>query len=300
MPSDFFNYGPLDWRLNCSFITLISKKEDSCTPKDFRLLNLIESAYKIISKLLAERLKSVMPILISDFQGAFISDKQILDGAFIANEGVNNILKYKKPGSAERFKPTKGLRKGDSISSYLFLLVVEILSMLMNYAVETGQIHGFEVAETGNVISHLQFADDILIFLDATSDEVTKIFIILFIFETLTGMKLKLEISVGVDEVVEVLAKELGYKTEKLPIKYLDLPIGASSRNTSVWDYVLERMEMKLATWKRKYLNKAGRLVLIKNYLSSLPIYFLSLFHLPVIVEKKMIALMRNFLWGYV
>lgn len=79
MLDDFVRFGSLDWRLNCSFITLIPKKEDPCTPKDFRPLSLIGS-------------------LISDFQGAFINDRQILDGVLISNECVDSRLKSKMPG----------------------------------------------------------------------------------------------------------------------------------------------------------------------------------------------------------
>ncbi|XP_026452018.1 uncharacterized protein LOC113352412 [Papaver somniferum] len=183
-------FGALYWRLNDSFITLIPKKEDSCTPKDFGPLNLIGSAYKIISEVLSERLKSVMPLLISDYQWDFINNIKILDGVLIANECVDSRVKSKKP---------------------------EILSKLMNDGVERGQIQGFRVADTGTMISHLQFADDNIIFLNATSsDEVTRLFIILSIFKALTGMKMNLKksimVSIGVDEVIVVLAKELGAK----------------------------------------------------------------------------------------
>ncbi|XP_026416718.1 uncharacterized protein LOC113312180 [Papaver somniferum] len=153
--------------------------------------------------------------------------------------------------STEKFKPEKGLRQGDSLSPYLFLMVVEILSKLMNDAVERGQLSGFKVADTGTVISHLQFADDTLIFLNANSDKVTRLFIILSILEALTGMRLNLEkstmISVGADDVIEVLAKELGCKTKNLSIKYLGLPIGVSSRFKWVWKY----SRQKKVLWRR-------------------------------------------------
>lgn len=82
-----------------------------------------------------------------------------------------------------------------------------------------------------------------------------------------------------------------------LLIKYLGLPVGATARCTSVWDDVIRRMKEKLAAWKKKFLSKAGRLVLIRSCLSSLPIYFLSLIHMPAIVELKLTRLMRKFLW---
>ncbi|XP_026398504.1 uncharacterized protein LOC113294330 [Papaver somniferum] len=59
-------------------------------------------------------------------------------------------------------------------------------------------------------------------------------------------------ISVGADGVVKDLALELGCKVEQLPIKYLGLPLGATARCASVWDEVVQRMEVKLASWKKK------------------------------------------------
>ncbi|XP_026459357.1 uncharacterized protein LOC113360019 [Papaver somniferum] len=163
--------------------------------------------------------------------------------------------------------------------------------MLTNEAVQKGQIYGFQVADEGTVISH---------FIDANMEEVQRLFIILSMFEVLTGMKLNLEkstmVSVGADGVIDLMDKELGCKTESLPIKYLGIPIGTFFRNNSV----VERVKLKLASWNKKFLNKAGRLVLTKHCLSSLPIYFLSLFNMPVSVEKQLIKLMRKFLWGVV
>ncbi|XP_026383675.1 uncharacterized protein LOC113279185 [Papaver somniferum] len=282
----------------------------STVKEDF--MNLVKDFHRILSKLLANRLKKVMLVLISDFQGAIIHGKQILDGVLIANECVDSRLKARKPGilwkinmekafdnvnwqglftilqkhdfgvkwiswikwcvtsthlsllvnggSTENFKPSKGLRQGDSLSPYLFLLVVEILSKLINDAVERCQIYGFKVVDHDKSIM----------------------------------------ISVGADGVIDALARELGCKTEILSFTYLGMPIGAHWSNTSVWEHVLIRMEQKLASWKKRQLNKAGRLILIKSCLASLPIYYLSLFHLPLSVEKRMIKIMRNFLWGAV
>ncbi|XP_026451975.1 uncharacterized protein LOC113352365 [Papaver somniferum] len=202
MLNDFRKYGSLDWRLNVSFITLIPKKEDTCTPEDFRPLSLISSAYKILSKIEAEKSRNI-------FSVRLIWTKPLI---------MSTAILYS-------FNPTKGLRQGDPLSLYLFLLVVEILSKLMNEAVQKGQIYGFQVADEGTVIFHLQFAYDTLIFIDANVEEVQRLFIILSMFEVLTGIKLNLEkstmVSVGADDVIDLMDKDSGCKTESLPIKYL-------------------------------------------------------------------------------
>ncbi|XP_026459913.1 uncharacterized protein LOC113360641 [Papaver somniferum] len=271
--NEFFRFGSWDWRVNCSFISLVPKKEDSCAPKDYRPLSLLGSAYKILSKVLANRLKTVMHKMVSDYQGAFIKGKQILDGVLIASECVESILKM------EFFD--------ENFAQAWLWEEVDFMDEM--------------VVEDGLMISHLQFADDTLLFMDASEDEIRRLFLVLNSFEMLTGMKFNLEkstlISVGSDEVVDSLDMEMGCKVEKLPIKYLALLIGASVRCSTVWEEVIKRMEVKLATWRKRFLSKAGRLVLIKSCLASFPIYFLSLIHMPVSVEEKLTKLMRNFLW---
>ncbi|GKB07586.1 RNA-directed DNA polymerase, eukaryota [Tanacetum coccineum] len=84
--SEFFASGKFPPGCNSTFITLIPKIHDAKVIKDFRPISLIGSIYKIVVKIMANRLCSVMPILISDVQTAFVSNRQILDGPFILNE----------------------------------------------------------------------------------------------------------------------------------------------------------------------------------------------------------------------
>ena len=87
----------------------------------------------------------------------------------------------------------------------------------------------------------------------------------------------------------------MGCGQSSLPLKYLGLPVGAKFKELSVWNPILERMERRLACWKKMYLSKAGKVTLIKNSLSSLPTYFLSLLPLPGKVAKRMKKLQRDF-----
>ena len=76
-----------------------------------------------------------------------------------------------------------------------------------------------------------------------------------------------------------------------LPMKYLGLPLGAKYNDKTIWNPILEKMERKLASWKKLYLSKGGRVTLIKSTLSNLPTYFLSLFPIPASVANRIARL---------
>ena len=80
---------------------------------------------------------------------------------------------------------------------------------------------------------------------------------------------------------LDALANILQCRVGNLPMKYLEILLGTSFKTASIWNPILEKMEKKLSGWKRLYLSKGGRLMLIKSTLSSLPTYFLSLFTIP-------------------
>ena len=83
-----------------------------------------------------------------------------------------------------------------------------------------------------------------------------------------------------------------------LPSCYLGLPLGPPFKSKVVWDGVEERFRKRLAMWKRQYISKGGRLTLIRSTLSSMPIYFMSLFYLPKKVRLGLEKIWRDFLWG--
>jgi hypothetical protein len=87
----------------------------------------------------------------------------------------------------------------------------------------------------------------------------------------------------------------LGCSTTKLPMKYFRLPLGENFKSKDIWNPIVEKLERRLAGWKRIYLSKGGHLTLIKSTLSNLPTYFLSLFPIPATMAKRILKIHRNF-----
>ena len=103
---------------------------------------------------------------------------------------------------------------------------------------------------------------------------------------------------VGAVHNIELLVAVLGYKQGSLTVKYLGLPLGEKFKDMTIWNPILEKMERKLASLKKLYISKGGRVTLIKSALSNLPTYFLSLFPIPALVANQITRLQRNFLWS--
>lgn len=96
---------------------------------------------------------------------------------------------------------------------------------------------------------------------------------------------------------LDCFAECLGCSVASLPTTYLQLPLGATYKNSVVWHPVISRINKRLAGWKGSFLSKRGRLVLLKSVLVSLPTYFFSLLSIPVLVERRLEKCQRDFLW---
>nr|CCA66235.1 hypothetical protein [Beta vulgaris subsp. vulgaris] len=201
------------------------------------------------------------------------------------------------------FKLQKGLRQGDPLSPFLFVLVVETLNLLINKAISLGFWEGVEVSKGGLKLSHLQYADDTLIFCAPRIDYLQNIKKVLILFHLASGLQINFHKSslIGINvsnQWMKDATASLLCKGGSLPFNYLGLPIGGDSSRIKTWEPILERISKKLDSWKGRLLSIGGRVTLIKSSISSLPLYFMSLFPIPRSVIEQINKLQRHFLWS--
>ncbi|KAJ9557471.1 hypothetical protein OSB04_012085 [Centaurea solstitialis] len=204
--------------------------------------------------------------------------------------------------SAE-FHMKKGVRQGDLMAPFLFLIAAEGLSIALKEAKLKGAFHGLKLPNGGPEVSHLQYADDALFVGDWSFTNARNLTRILRCYHLSSGLKVNLNksklIGLGVD-ITEVtrLARILSCATRTFPFTYLGLPIGVSMNRCSSWAPILEKFQSKLSKWKADTLSSGGRLTLCKSVLGSLGIYFLSLFKAPKQILKTPESIRARFFWG--
>nr|GEZ01740.1 RNA-directed DNA polymerase, eukaryota, reverse transcriptase zinc-binding domain protein [Tanacetum cinerariifolium] len=251
---------------NSSSIALIPKVPNAMLIMDFIIVSLIGCQYKIVSKILANRLSMVIGSCISPEQYAFIKGWSILDGPFILNEVIEWYRKRKKKlmifevdfekafdflrssvlinGSPMvEFEISRGLRQGDPLSPFIFILAMEGLHTLTCKALDSGIFTGAYIGNDNLRISNPIYADDVIFF---------------------------------------------GSRASKLPLKYLDVPVGCNMSRYANLDAIINKFCYKLSRWKACMIFVGGHLNLIKSVLSSLPTYCMSLYKNKCLASKKL------------
>jgi hypothetical protein len=197
----------------------------------------------------------------------------------------------------------RGLKQGDPLAPFLFLLVAEGFGGAMKRAGDIGMFKGFNIGGDGPLISHLQYADDTFCIGEASVDNLWSLKAILRGFERASRLKVNFWKSslmgVNVDnDFMELASNFLNCICGGIPFKYLGLPVGTSPRRLSTWAPMVERIRSKLNSWGNKHISFGGRLVLINSVLNSIPIFYMSLMKMPVQVRKKVVRIQHDFLWG--
>ncbi|KAM1294906.1 hypothetical protein ACFX1Q_015702 [Malus domestica] len=279
-------------RLNSTYIVLVPKVKNPVSVGQFRPISLCNYSYKIVSKVLANRLKPILPDLISPMQSAFVSGRQIQDNIGIAHEMFHFLhlrkAKYKfemgikldmhkaydrvewdfleavmermgfcslwrnlvmgcvktvdfavilngQPG--RKFTPSRGIRQGDPLSPYLFILVNVQKSCM------------FFGANVPNSLS-------------------------------------------------AELCTVMGMPSAENPGLYLGLPSSWGRSKKQSLAFVKGRILEKIQDWKQNTLSQAGKEVMIKAVLQAIPAYPMNFFKFPATLCSEMDSLIAAFWWG--
>ncbi|GKU93956.1 hypothetical protein SLEP1_g7505 [Rubroshorea leprosula] len=239
--NEFHQNGRLVRGLNASYITLVPKKKNPTTLQEYRPITMVGCLYKILAKILSNRLKKVIGKIINSSQSAFLEGRQLVDGDLTLNELVHYLKMKKKKellfkadfekafdsvnwnyldsmhfnmgfgdkwrswmkeclssasfsilvnGSpTPEFKMQRGLRQGDPLSPYLFLIAAEGLHALLYEAERKNLLEGVDINENLS-ISHLQFVDDTVLIGDASLKSIRAFKFLLRWFEMVSGLKI--------------------------------------------------------------------------------------------------------------
>ncbi|KAJ9566895.1 hypothetical protein OSB04_002861 [Centaurea solstitialis] len=170
----------------------------------------------------------------------------------------------------KEFKMSRGIRQGDLLAPFLFLIVAEGLHVLMLEAKEKGLFEGVKVGKDGVEISHLQYANGVVFFGNWSHVNVKNLLLLLKCFKEVSGLKVNFQksklLGIGVSlEEVQYQASECGCGWSSLPITFLGLPLGHNMNRIGSWKVVIDKMKNKLSAWRAKSLSFSGRLTLVKS-----------------------------------
>jgi hypothetical protein len=184
------------------------------------------------------------------------------------------------------FAPSRGLRQGDPLSPYLFLLVADGLSLILNHFEELGRLEDLKVCRRAPSISHLLFADDSLLFFRATAEQARQVRAAISIFERNSGQllspsKCSLMVREGRnDGMIQQLREILRVERIDFEEKYLGLPTPQGRLKRGVFQPLEMRFTKRMSAWREKELSAAGKEILIKSVAQAFPNYIMSVFKL--------------------
>ncbi|KAJ9536614.1 hypothetical protein OSB04_un000215 [Centaurea solstitialis] len=201
------------------------------------------------------------------------------------------------------FMAKRGIRQGDPISPYLFTIVMEGFSLILQHCIDEADDFGFHNRCEDLSISHLCFADDLFVFTrgDLRSVEVLKK--ALAIFRSKSGLEPSLEKSEVFFGNVDGPTKEailgcLPFSNGVFPIRYLGVPLSPVRLHNADFLGLVQRVRDRIHNWKCKFLSYGGRRQLIASVLQSMQLHWISVFTLPSGIVHSIEALCRNFLWA--
>uniref|UniRef100_A0A803NMC7 Reverse transcriptase domain-containing protein n=1 Tax=Cannabis sativa TaxID=3483 RepID=A0A803NMC7_CANSA len=271
--SHFFNHNDLPRYIKDTSIVLIPKKDSPSLVTDYRPIALCNTTYKeIVHSMKKRKGKGGYMLIKIDLENAY--DR--MGWEFV----IKVLVKVLLNGSiAGKFTPDQGLRQGDPLSPSLFILADETLSRLLFSKEKAGLLKGFKLSRRGSAITHLMFADDIILFGQATIKEARSFLDCLNTYCNWSGQevneaKSSIFFSKGVSSrKAQAISQLLGMKKMNSKATYLGLPLFRSLKRTEDTNHLVERVLKGVQGWKARLLSSAGKTCLVKSVGSTLSNY---------------------------
>jgi hypothetical protein len=336
---------------------LIPKVEQPSNFKEFRPISLCNTIYKLITKVLVNRLRPMLDQSIGPFQSSFLPGRSTSYNAIILQEVVHTMRKSKRKKGDVVYKldlekaydnvswdflkscledfgfptltinlimhcvtssslsliwngnrlpsfiPTKGLRQGDPLSPCLFVMCMEKLSHMILEAVDDSRWKLVTLSRNGPPLSHLFFADDVLLFSKATVSQARVMEDIFTKFAGASGLKVSISkswaffSSVVTRSKINTMVSIMGIRNTSSLDKYLGFPIFHGRMKRVDYEFLIDKVQSRLASWKNKLLNKAGRLTLAKSVLNAIPTYYMQISWIPQSICNQLDKMTRKFIW---
>ncbi|GJY92618.1 RNA-directed DNA polymerase, eukaryota, reverse transcriptase zinc-binding domain protein [Tanacetum coccineum] len=152
-------------------------------------------------------------------------------------------------------------------------------------------------------LTHLSFADDLVVLCHGDEVYVNVIKDALLEFSNCSGLKPNMEKSVVFFGSVKEITKQkiieiLPFKVGKLPVRYLGIPLLAKKLSIKDCNQLVEKVKSKIQDWKNRFLSYAGKLQLIAAVLSTMQTYWAAVLKIPKTVVKEIDSILKKFLWG--
>ena len=183
--------------------------------------------------------------------------------------------------------PSRGLRQGDPLSLYLFLLCAEGFSSLLKVAAQEGSIQGIAAAKHCPRISHLFFTDDSLLLCRAKRKDCNKVVEILKLYENASGQVVNMD-KFGIffsantcDSDKDIARNILGIQRIMENDNYLGLPLMIGMSKCREFRTIKKKIWSRIKGWGGRLLSRAGKAIMIQAVAQAIPLYVMSYFKLP-------------------
>ncbi|XP_024043219.1 uncharacterized protein LOC112099922 [Citrus clementina] len=291
--------------VNRIVLVLIPKKEQPISFRMYRPINLCTVTYKTITKIIANRLQELLPDLIGPHQTSFVPGRHITENIIVTQEIIHSM--WRKKGCKGFMAIKVDLEKAYDRLNWSFIhktlqelnlptmlinLIMECITMAtmnvlwnehlshgISKSIQQGHWKPIRLARMGTPLSHLFFADDLLLLSEASNQQAIIINKFIEDFSASSGAK-----------VIQSVTGTLG--------KYLGIPLCHNRMSRQTYQSIIDKVDQRLSGWNASHLILVGRITLAQSVLQAIHVYAMQTTNLPRSIKMKIDQLCRRFIWS--